>query len=246
VYVFKVLLLGEDAPNKSNQETRFLDRKGALEKMDNYNVISIFGSKENTALLPCHMTDKMFVTEIARKYNYWLHLFHEKRKKQFIPLPWKVWDFVLRNINKIDKFATHFNNLNLIYAEILRGFDPNKKKIEHLLRLGLHNYIFKKHLKENTDVGDNAPTSDVGDLDILQSTTKLYKQRGKGPGEKSVQSTDNTPKSTTSQSITPMAHHNKKETHNSSNGGTDNDPPHPKIDSSHKLSVDKKRKKIVG
>jgi hypothetical protein len=74
----------------------------------------------------------------------------------------------------------------------------------------------------------------------------LYKQQGKGPGEKSVQSVDNTPKSTTSRSIAPTAHHNKKETQNSSNGGGDNNPPHPKIDSSHKLPVDKKRKKIVG
>jgi hypothetical protein len=50
----------------------------------------------------------------------------------------------------------------------------------------------------------------------------------------------------TSWSIAPTPHHNNKETQNSSNGGGDNDPPHPKIDSSHKLPVDKKRKKIVG
>jgi hypothetical protein len=74
----------------------------------------------------------------------------------------------------------------------------------------------------------------------------LYKQQGKGPGEKSVQSTNNTPKSTTSQSIAPTTHHNNKATQSSSNGGGDNDPPHSKIDSSHKLPVDKKRKKIVG
>jgi hypothetical protein len=43
-----------------------------------------------------------------------------------------------------------------------------------------------------------------------------------------------------------MSHHNNKETQISSNGGGDNDPPHSKIDSSHKLPVDKKRKKIVG
>jgi hypothetical protein len=102
-----------------------LDRKGALEQMDNYSVIRIFGSKEKPTLLPCHITDILFVTEIVRQYNYWLHLFHEKRKKHFIPLPWKVGDFMLRNVKKFDEFATHFNNLNLRYAEILRGFNPN-------------------------------------------------------------------------------------------------------------------------
>jgi hypothetical protein len=40
-------------------------------------------------------------------------------------MPWKVEDFVLRNVNKIEEFAAHFNNLNLRYVERLRGFDPN-------------------------------------------------------------------------------------------------------------------------
>jgi hypothetical protein len=144
VSVFKVLLLGEDAPRISDQATRFLDRKGALEHMDNYTVIRIFGSKEKPALLPCHITDIMFVTEIARQYNYWLHLFQEKRKKQFIPLPWKVGDFVLRNVNKIDEFAAHFNNLNLRYVEILRGFDPNKKNFRTFTNTWLRQFFFQK------------------------------------------------------------------------------------------------------
>jgi hypothetical protein len=246
ISVFKVLLLREDAPRISDQATRFLDRKGALEKMDNYNVIRIFGSKEKPALLPCHITYIMFVTEIARQYNYWLHIFHEKRKKQFIPLPWKLRDFVLRNVNKIDEFVAHFNNLNLIYVESLRGFDPNNFFLEHLLTLGLDNSFFKKHLSENKNTGDNTPASDVRNLDTLQSLTKLYKKHGKRPGDKSVQLTDNTPKSATFRSIAPTTHHNKKATQNSSNGGGDNDPHHPKIDSSHKLPLEKKRKQSVG
>jgi hypothetical protein len=31
----------------------------------------------------------------------------------------------LRIVNKINEFAAHFNNLNLRYGEMLRGFDPN-------------------------------------------------------------------------------------------------------------------------
>ena len=81
VSVFKDLLLGKDAPQMSGQATKFLDRKGTLEQKENYSVIMIFGSKENPVFLPCHIMDKMFVREIARKYNYWLHFFHGKRKK---------------------------------------------------------------------------------------------------------------------------------------------------------------------
>jgi hypothetical protein len=71
-----------------------------------------------------------------------LHLFHEKRKKEFIPLHWKVRDFMLRNVNKIDKFAAHFNNMNLGYDQRLRGFDPNGIFLEHLLVVGFNNSFF--------------------------------------------------------------------------------------------------------
>jgi hypothetical protein len=70
VSVFKYLLLGKNAPRMSDQATKFLDRKGTLEQMETCSVIMIFGPKENLAFLPCHITDKMFVTEIARQYNY--------------------------------------------------------------------------------------------------------------------------------------------------------------------------------
>jgi hypothetical protein len=144
--VLKVLLLGEDAPHISEQETDFLDRKGALEHLDNYTMIRIFGSREKIALLPCHITDRMFVIEVARKYNYWFHLFQEKRKKQFIPPPWKVRDFILRNVNIIDEFTALSSNLNLRYVEILRGFDPNNFFLQHLQTLGFDNSFFKNHL----------------------------------------------------------------------------------------------------
>jgi hypothetical protein len=65
----------------SDQVSKFLERKGTLEQIENYNVIRIFGSKENPSFLSCHISDKMFVSKITRQYNYWFHFFHEKRKK---------------------------------------------------------------------------------------------------------------------------------------------------------------------
>ena len=79
--VFKVLLLGEDAPRISEQTANFLDMKVTLEHLDNYTVIRIFCSTEKPALLPCHITDRMFVAEVALQYNYWLHLLQKKKKK---------------------------------------------------------------------------------------------------------------------------------------------------------------------
>jgi hypothetical protein len=152
---------------------------------------------------------------------------------------------VFRNINKIDEFASHFNNLNLRYVERLRGFDPNGIFVEHLLAVGFNNYFIHTLLNEDKYNDENTHVPNAGDLETLQSTNEMYKQQGKGPGDKSVQSPASTPKSMTSWSIAPTTHPSKKETHNSSNGGGDKNPTLGKIDSSHKILVRKKRKNVV-
>jgi hypothetical protein len=188
----------------SDQASKFLDRKGTLEQMENYNLMRIFGSKENPSFLPCHISKKMFVAEITRQYNYWLHFFHEKRKKKFIPLPWKVDDFIFRNMNKIDEFADHFHNLNLRYDERVKGFDPNGIFVEHLMAVGLSNYFVNVILNEDGDNVSGTPARDTSDLETILSTNESYKRKGKGSDEKSDQSPTFTLKSTTSQSSAPM------------------------------------------
>jgi hypothetical protein len=83
---------------------------------------------------------------------------------------------MFRNVNKIDEFASHFNNLNLRYVERLRGFDPNGIFLEHLLAVGFNNSFIQTRMNEDRDNHDNTLTPDVGDLETLQSTTKLYKK----------------------------------------------------------------------
>jgi hypothetical protein len=78
VSVHKGFLFGKDTPRISSHGTKFLEKNGTLEKMENYNVIRIFGSKENPSFLPCHISDIMFFIEVARKYNLLLHFFHKK------------------------------------------------------------------------------------------------------------------------------------------------------------------------
>ena len=121
------MLLGENTSRIFDQANKFLEKKGMMEKMENHSVIRIFCSKENPSFLLYHVSNKLFIIEVARQYNFWLHFFHEKRKKLFIPLPWKIGEFIFRNLNKIDEFANHFNNVNLKYVEKIKGFDPKKK-----------------------------------------------------------------------------------------------------------------------
>jgi hypothetical protein len=112
-------------------------------------------------------------------------------------------------------------------------------------QLALASSFIHRRLTEDRDSDDNTPASDDCNVETLQSPIELYRQQGKGSGEKSVQSRTNTPKSMTSWSIASMTHPSKKATHKSSNGGGDKNPPRRKIDSSHKLPLTKKRKNIV-
>jgi hypothetical protein len=173
----------------SGQETKFLNRKGTLEQKENHSFLMVFGSKKNPSLLPCHITENMFVAEIKRQYNHWLYFFHDKKKKKlFIPLPWKVRDFVCRNVNNIDEFFGHFKKLNLTYDERLKGFDTNGIFQEHLLAVGFNNSFIHRHLTEDRDNDDNNPTCADCDTKTLQSATELYRHQGKVSGEKSTQS----------------------------------------------------------
>jgi hypothetical protein len=131
-----------------DQERKFLDRKGTLEKMENYNVIKKIGSKENPSFLPSHISCTMFLDEIPRQYTYWFHFFHEKRKRKFISLPWKVVDFIFMNMNKIDDFTGHFQRFNLKYAKKLKGFDPDGIFVEHLLVFGFNSSFIDIILNE--------------------------------------------------------------------------------------------------
>jgi hypothetical protein len=139
-----------------------------------------------------------------------LHFFHEKRKNQFIPLPWQNGDFIFKNINKIDGFSNHFHNLNLKYDENIKGFDPNEIFVEHILVVGFNISFIHIVLSEAEDNNLGAPAHNVGDLEIVLSTNEFYKKKGKGPSEKGAKSPSVTPNTTTSQSNAPMAHPRKK------------------------------------
>jgi hypothetical protein len=169
-----------------------------------------------------------------------------RKKNQFIPLPWKVGDFVCRNINKIDEFAAHFKKLNLKYAKRIKGFDPIGIFWEHLLGVGFNtSFIHTQLTQDRNNVNNNIAFANC-DAERLQSATELYRQHGKVSSEKSTQSPTNTPKSTTSRSIASTVHPSKKANLEIFERGGDKNPPGINIDSSHKIPLMKKRKNNVG
>jgi hypothetical protein len=88
-------------------------------------------------------------------------------------LPWKIGDFVFSNMNKIDEFANHFHNLNLKYAENIKGFDPNIIFLEHMLAVGFNNSFIHTVLGAEEDNNLGAPTPNVGDLETVLNTKEF-------------------------------------------------------------------------
>jgi hypothetical protein len=153
---------------------------------------------------------------------------------------------MFKNINKIDEFANHFNNVNLKYVEMIKGFDPNKIFEGHMLSVHFNNSFIQIILNEKEEGNiQRTHVHEAGDLETLLRSNDFYKQRGKGPIERSAQSLVVTPKNTTSRRNAPMAHLVKKVVNSSSSGGGENNHPPVKFESSHKLLVRKKRKNLV-
>jgi hypothetical protein len=117
-----------------------------------------------------------------------------------------IGDFVFRSMNKIDEFSHHFHNLNIKYDEKIRGFDPNKIFVEHMLTMIFSNSFIHTVLGEEEDNNLGNPTHTIGDLETVLNTNELYKQRGKDPREKSSQPQNVTPKTTTPQSCAPTTY----------------------------------------
>jgi hypothetical protein len=115
-------------------------------------------------------------------------------------------------MNKIDEFVCHFHNLNLKYAEKVKGFDPSGIFVEHILVVGFINSFINTILNEDGDNSTCTPTHDIDHLETILNMNELYKKRGKGMGEKSAQSVTITPKSTTYESNTPTTYPSKKVT----------------------------------
>jgi hypothetical protein len=193
--------------------------------MENHSVIMIFCSKENPSFLPYHVYDKLFITEVARQYNLWLHFFHEKWKNKFIPLPWKIGDFIFRNINKIDEFANHFSNVNPKYVENIKGFDPNKIFVEHMLLVGFNNSFIHTILSEEEENNLGSLAQKSSELETILNTNEFHKKKGKGPSEKRSQSPVVTPKTTTSRINAPTTQPTRKATNSSSSGRGEKNPP---------------------
>jgi hypothetical protein len=85
----------------------------------------------------------IFFVEVCRQYKSWAHLFNEKRKKQFIPLPWKIREIIVKHISHLDELAGQLDQLGLNETKLVEGFDPNDLFTAHMSSIGYSSYFTK-------------------------------------------------------------------------------------------------------
>jgi hypothetical protein len=93
--------------------------KGVFETNKYFNIIRLFGC-EDKPFLPFYVSNKHFVVEFCRQYKSWDQFFNEKRKNQFIPLPWKIGEIIVKHISHLDELAGHLDQLDLKALDLLR------------------------------------------------------------------------------------------------------------------------------
>jgi hypothetical protein len=242
---FKKLMFGNGTSRLSLEATTFLDKRGSFEAMENYSVIRFTVLEKAPIYLPFYVPDKIFVIEVCRQYKFWANFFYERKKKQFISLPWKIGEITLKNASKIDEYAVQFDQYNLKMENEIKGFDPNQYFMNHMTSVGFsvsyaNTYLFG----EEEDDGKNPEAVPVGDLETVISTNEAHRQHGRVVNERSTRS-----QSTSQRSDTPKQNpqivtqeQNKSLTENSGDGD-DHDPPKRNLERPHKLTINSKRKR---
>jgi hypothetical protein len=147
-------------------------------------------------LLPFYVFDILFIVEVCRQYKYWAHFFNEKRKKQFIPLPWKVGEMFVKNISHLDEYTIQFDHLSLKEVQAIHGFDPKDLFSAHMSLIRYGSY-FSKSMQFEEGGGDNQNLPEASlentldDIEALDNTNEYYKKWGreetrKNPGSPNV------------------------------------------------------------
>jgi hypothetical protein len=242
--IFKRLMFGENTSRFSLEAASFLNQRGEVEYGEDYNIIRIYCSRVAPIYLPFYVSDKMFIIEVCRQYRFWENFFAQRKKKQFIQLPWKVGEITVKNASKIDEFVVQFDPYKLKVVDYVKGFDPQQLFMNHIISTGfsvsfINTYIYEEEENE----GNNSQEKLVQDLETIISTNKAYKQHGKVISEKGSKS-----QSSSQKSGTPKQHtqNNFQDKQNSliNNSGGDNDPDHGEknIESTHKLPVVKRKR----
>jgi hypothetical protein len=88
-------------------------------------------------------------------------LFQRKRKKQFIPLPWRVGEIYFKHISHLDEFVGQLDQLGLKEAQCINGFDPKNLFSAHMSLVEYSSYFSKSKQFEGGGDNKNIPNDSI-------------------------------------------------------------------------------------
>jgi hypothetical protein len=224
--------------------TTFLDKRGSFESNEHYNIIKVYFSCEAPIYLPFYVSDRIFVIEVCRQYKFWANFFYERKKNQFISLPWKIGEITVINASKINEYAVQFDQYSLKLVNQVKGFDPHQYFMNHMTSVGFSvSYINTYLYGEDEDDENNPEKVLVGDLETIVSTNEAHRQCGRVVNEKSTRSQGSSKKSGTPKPNPQIViQEQKKSVIENSGDGDDPNPPKKNLERPHKLTIRSKRK----
>jgi hypothetical protein len=223
--------------------------KGVFETTENFNIIRLFGSEEKPFLFSFYVSNKHFVVEVCKQYKSWDHFFNEKRKKQFILLPWKIREIIVKYISHLDELGGHLDQLDLNKVELVEGLDPNDMFTAHMSLIGYSSYFtrieqFKEGGGDNLNILETSSDQAFNDLEELTSANEGYRKQSREAMDKNPNSLTVAQKSTSVRTKPRSSGLEMRKTDvGSSNDGSDKDPTKKNLEKTHIVYTFSKRKR---
>jgi hypothetical protein len=181
---------------------------------------------------------------VCKQYIFWAHFFHERRKTQFIPLPWRIGEITIKNAANIDEYAVLFDQYNLKVENEIKGFDPNQLFMNHMMYVGYsvsyaNIFLFGEEEDDNQDL----QAIPMENIETIVSTTEQHRQHGRVVNERSTRSPNISQRnSLPKQNPQHTTQEQRKSSTNNSGDGGDHNPPKGSLERPHKPPVTRKRK----
>lgn len=142
------MLIGAKPQRITREAQGFLKGKGICAYEENHTYIIIYGYEGSPLLLPVIVCDWYLVAKVYRQYCSWSIVFDKKKKKQFIPLSFHLFDVTINNSSHLHEVFENLKVFNLKEVEPIKGFDPEGLSSEHLASMRYGN-LFTRFCRWN-------------------------------------------------------------------------------------------------
>jgi hypothetical protein len=141
---FRCMLTGMEPDKLTEAVVNFLVGKGVYIFEEKFTYIRLFGFEGKPFLLPCFVCDIFFIYELCRQYKVWSTFFDKKRKKQFIPMPFKIVGILVKSSSNLAEMVRYFDSFHMKEVEAHKGFDQEGIFMTHMVSIGYSSFLLRQ------------------------------------------------------------------------------------------------------